>query len=80
MLENLRELLETGTFTVQISSTTMGATLAQIKKGTMGIGHVIDLGEDLLQQCAQNLRECTHTPDPRLIQDFLTTLRKAFLS
>jgi predicted nucleotidyltransferase len=79
VLDNLRELLETGTFTVQISSTTMGATLAQIKKGTMGIGRVIDLGEDLLQQCAHHLRKCAHTPDPRLIQDFLTTLRKAFL-
>ena len=79
VLDNLRELLETGTFTVQISSTTMGATLAQIKNGTMGIGRVIDLGEDLLQQCAHLLRQCTHTPDPRLIQDFLTTLRKAFL-
>ena len=79
VLYNLGELLETGTFTVQISSTTMGATLAQIKNGTIGTGSVIDLGEDLLQQCAHHLRQCTHTPDHNLVQDFLTTLRKAFL-
>ena len=80
VLENLRELLETGTFTVQISSTTMGATLAQIKNDTMGVGRVIDLGEDLLQQCVHHLSHCTHIPDHKPVQDFLTTLRKAFLS
>ena len=79
VLDNLRELLETGTFTVQIASTAMGATLLQIKNGEMGMGRVIDLGEDLLQQCAYHLRQCTHTPDHKLVQDFLTTLRKAFL-
>ena len=79
VLDNLRELLETGTFTVQISSTALGATLLQIKNGEMGMGHVVDLGEDLLQQCRQHLRHCTHTPDHKLVQDFLTTLRKAFL-
>ena len=79
VLYNLRELLETGTFTVQISSTTMGATLAEIKNGTIGTGRVIDLGEDLLQQCAHHLRQCTHSPDHNPVQDFLTILRKAFL-
>ncbi len=79
VLYNLRELLESHTFTIQISSTSIGPTLAEIKNGTIGIGRVIDLGEDLLQQCAHHLRQCTHSPDHRLIQDFLTTLRKAFL-
>jgi hypothetical protein len=78
VLYNLRELLESNTFTIQISTTSIGPTLAEIKNGTIAIGRVIDLGEDLLQQCAHHLRQCTHTPDPRLIQDFLTTLRKAF--
>ncbi|MDH5428790.1 MAG: nucleotidyltransferase domain-containing protein [Nitrospirota bacterium] len=79
VLDNLRELLETGAFTVQISSTALGATLLQIQSGEMGIGHVIDLGEDLLQHCQQRLRHCTHAPDHKLVQDFLTTIRKAFL-
>ena len=79
VLDNLRELLETGTFTVQISSTTLGATLARIKNGEMGMGRVIDLGEDLLRECIHHLSRCTHTPDHQLVQDFLTTLRKSFL-
>jgi hypothetical protein len=79
VLDNLRELLETGTFTVEIASTPIGATLLQIKNGEMGMGSVIDLGEDLRQQCGHHLRQCTHTPDHTLVQDFLTTLRKAFL-
>ncbi len=79
VLYNLRELLESNTFTIKISTTSIGPTLAEIKNGAIRIGRVIDLGEDLLQQCAHHLRQCTHTPDPRLIQDFLTTLRKAFL-
>jgi hypothetical protein len=79
VLNNLRELLETGTFTVQISSTNLGATLARIKNGEIGMGSVVDLGEDLLQQCRQLVRHCAHTPDYKLVQDFLTTLRKAFL-
>ena len=80
VLSNLRELLETGAFTVRIRDTPLGESIARIKQGTYRIGEVIDLGEELTQQASKVLRSCQHQQSPHLVDDFLIRVRTAFLS
>jgi predicted nucleotidyltransferase len=80
VLYGLCELLETGTFTIRISETRIGETIAKIKAGALSVGQIIDLGEDLAQEAARRLTSCTHRPDLESVNAFLIRLRKAFLA
>ena len=80
VLGNLCELLETGTFTVRISETSLGPQVARLKEGNYRVGEVIELGEHLTQTAAGFLASCQHRSDGGAIDYFLIRLRKAFLS
>ena len=79
VLGNLCELLETGTFTIRISDTSLGQTVARLKAGNYRVGEVIELGEELTQTAARHLASCQHRSDVGAIDQFLIRLRKAFL-
>lgn len=79
VLYNLCELLETGTFTVQIADTPIGKTVADLKTGAFRTGDVIDLGEHWAQEATRRLAHCRHEPDVERVNAFLLRLRKAFL-
>jgi len=80
VLQNLCELLETGTFTIHIAPTELGKKILGIKRGEYRTGEVIDLGENLLFT-AQKLRATTsHTENLDRINSFLVDLRREYLS
>ena len=79
VLGNLCELLETGTFTIRISDTSLGQHVARLKDGNYRVGEVIELGEHLTQTAAGFVASCQHRSDVRAIDQFLIRLRKAFL-
>ena len=80
VLQNLCELLETGTFSVHIAKTELGKKIFAIKQGKFRTGEVIDLGETLLLK-AQKLRATsTHTENLTHINSFLIDIRRKFLT
>ena len=79
VLGSLCELLETGTFTVRISETSLGQQVARLKEGHYRVGEVIELGEHLTQTAAGLLANCQHRSDGGAIDQFMIRLRKAFL-
>ena len=79
VLGNLCELLETGTFTIRISDSSLGQHVARMKAGNYRVGEVIELGEELTQTAARHLASCQHRSDVEGIDQFLIRLRKAFL-
>ncbi|HET8579684.1 MAG TPA: nucleotidyltransferase domain-containing protein [Nitrospiraceae bacterium] len=79
-LYNLCELLQTGTFTIQIGETPIGATIARIKDGVFRTGEVIDLGEEWILEASRRVTNCRHLPDLDRVNEFLLRLRKAFLT
>ena len=80
VLFNLCELLETGTFTVRTSDTSLGETLRQVKADALSAGQIVDAGERLLQDATRSLALCPHQPDLETVNAFLGRLRKAFLA
>ncbi|MDE3118267.1 MAG: nucleotidyltransferase domain-containing protein [Nitrospirota bacterium] len=80
VLFNLRELLETGSFTVRTVDTSLGETLRQVKADALTTGQIIDAGERLLQDATRQLPRCTHKPDLDAVNAFLVRLRTAFLA
>ena len=80
VLYNLCDLLGTGTFTVRIRETAIGEKMAQIKDGVYRIGEIIDLGEELTHQAAQQLPHCGQKSDFQTVERFLVRIRKAFLT
>ncbi|WP_447986960.1 nucleotidyltransferase domain-containing protein [Nitrospira sp. Nam74] len=79
VLYHLCELLETGTFTLRIVDTPIGAVVAKLKDGAFRTGEVIDLAEHWTDQATRRLADCNHEPDLAAVDDFLIRLRKAFL-
>ena len=80
VLFNLCELLETGTFTVRTSDTSLGETLRQVKADALSAGQIVDAGDRLLQDATRRLALCPHQPDLETVNAFLGRLRKAFLA
>jgi hypothetical protein len=80
VLHNLGELLETGTFTVRIVDTPVGDLMTRIKSGSFNMGEIIDLGERWTEHAAKLLSRCRQKQDLDKVNDFLTRIRKAFLT
>ena len=79
VLQNLCELLETGTFAIQIIDSALGKKLLSIKRGEYRTGEIIEEGEKLLGK-ANRLRAITsHQENPARINSFLIDLRRNFL-
>jgi len=79
VLQNLCELLETGTFTIHIAPTELGKKIVAIKQGEYRTGEVIDLGEALLIT-AQKLRAASsHAENLARINSFLIDIRREYL-
>jgi hypothetical protein len=80
VLQNLCELLETGTFTIHIAQTELGKKIFAIKQGNYRTGEVIDVGETLLFT-AQKLRATSiHTENLTRINSFLIDTRREYLA
>ena len=80
VLQNLCELLETGTFTVHIGPTEIGKKIMKIKQGNYRTGEVIDLGESLLLTAQQLRALSSHTENLTHINSFLIDIRRDFLA
>jgi len=80
VLNNLRALLETGTFPVSIADTEWGSHIRSIKEGHFRTGDVIDEGESLLMKSQHLLRRCSQNTDLSTINAFLIDVRLGHLS
>lgn len=80
VLHNLCELLETDTFTIQMTSTGLGQTILAIKQGDYRIGDVIDQGEALLAKCRDLRKISSHNENLHTVNAFLMDLRRKFLT
>lgn len=80
VLYNLCELLETGVFTIRITETPIGPTIARLKEGKFRTGEVIDLAEEWTREAALRRDRCTHQPDRKAVDDYLIRIRRAFLN
>ncbi|MFZ1746502.1 MAG: nucleotidyltransferase domain-containing protein [Nitrospirales bacterium] len=79
VLYNLCELLESGSFHIQIADTSAGERLSRIKNGQYRLGDVMDWGEELTAQAEQLIAVCGNERDLRRINEFLVAIRRAFL-
>ena len=79
VLQNLCELLDTGTFTIHIAETELGKTIFSIKQGKYRTGEVIDLGETLLLKAQQLRAISNHTENLPRINSFLIEIRQEYL-
>lgn len=75
VLQNLCELLETGTFPVSIADTDWGSHIRSIKEGHFRTGDVIEEGESLLMKSRQLLTGCSHQTNLSAVNRFLIDLR-----
>ncbi len=80
VLQNLCELLETGTFTVHIASTDLGKKILAIKQGEYRTGEVIDIGETLLFTAQKFRAISSHTENLLRLNSFLIDIRHEFLT
>lgn len=79
VLYNLCELLETGSFTIAIAETPIGATIGRLKSGAFRTGEVVDLAEQWTHEAEKRLGRCAHRPDRQAVDEFLVKIRTAFL-
>ena len=79
ILFHLCELLERGTFSLNIAGFPIGETVRRIKEGHYRPGEVIDLGEYWREEAARRVASCSHQPNYEALDDFLITIRKGFL-
>ena len=79
ILFHLCELLERGTFSLNIADSPIGKTVRRIKEGHYRPGEVIDLGEHWTEEAARRIASCSHQPDYEALDDFLMAIRKSFL-
>ena len=75
-LFNLIQLLETGTFNVEIKQEDLKSRLLKYKKGIYSPGDVINQAEKMTDFARISLEECKHEPDLEKIQQFLLKIRK----
>jgi len=80
VLQNLCELLETGTFTIHIAPTELGKKILSIKQGKYRTGEVIDMGDTLFITAQQLRATSSHTENLDRINSFLIDLRREFLA
>jgi predicted nucleotidyltransferase len=80
ILFHLCELLERGTFNLNIAESPIGDSVRRIKEGNYRTGEVIDLGEYWITEAARRLESCSHKPDREAVDEFLIRLRKSFLN
>jgi len=80
VLQNLCELLETGTFTIHIAPTELGKKIVGIKQGKYRTGEVIDLGENLLLTAQQLRATSSHSENLTRINSFLIDIRREYLA
>jgi predicted nucleotidyltransferase len=79
ILFHLCELLERGTFRLDIANSPIGDTARRIKDGRYRTGEIIDMAEEWAQEAARRLTTCSHKPDRNAVDEFLIALRKSFL-
>lgn len=80
VLFHLCELLEHGTFNLNIAESPIGDTVRRIKEGNYRTGEVIDLGEYWITEATRRLGSCSHKPNIEAVDEFMIRLRKSFLS
>jgi predicted nucleotidyltransferase len=76
---HLCELLERGTFSLNIAESPIRDTVRRIKKGNFRPGEVIDLGEYWTEHAARRLSGCSHKANRDAVDEFLIRVRKSFL-
>lgn len=79
VLQNLCELLETGTFTTHIAHTDLGKIILAIKRGEYRTGEIIDMGEHLLFTAEKLRASSFHTGNLTCINSFLIDIRHEYL-
>jgi uncharacterized protein len=76
-LENLKTLLRTGTFSLEVPIESRPGLLA-IKHGEVSKGEIINICDRLAEEAANLLPACHHEPGPDKVNDFLLMLRKKY--
>ncbi len=79
ILFHLCELLERGTFCLNIAGSPIGDIVRSIKEGRYRTGEVIDWGEYWMAEAARRLTSCSHKPNYEALDEYLVALRMAFL-
>ena len=77
-LFNLIELLETGTFNVEIKKEGLRKILLKYKKGEYTPGEIINQAEYFIQLAKDSLKDCKHKPDLEKVNQFLLKIRKRY--
>jgi len=75
-LFNLIELLETGTFSVEIKQEDLKYRLLKYKKGNYSPGEVINQAEKMTDFARISLEECKHKQNLEKVNQFLLDIRK----
>ncbi len=79
ILFHLCELLERGTFSLNIAGSAIGDTVRRIKEGRYRTGEVIDWGEHWMAEAARRLSSCSHTSNYQAVDEYVVALRMGFL-
>jgi predicted nucleotidyltransferase len=80
ILFHLCELLERGTFSLNIVGSAIDDIVRKIKEGRYRPGEVIDVGEYWKTEAARRLSFCSHKPNYQSVDAFLVALRMGFLT
>jgi predicted nucleotidyltransferase len=77
-LWNLEKLLDTGTFTLEITDPDARQQLIDIRNGKYTVGGVLDLAEEITGFCKMAKEHCSQEQDLTKVHDFLMKVRKRF--
>ena len=75
-LFNLIQLLETGTFDVEIKQEHLKECLLNYKKGKYSSGEIINQAEYFTQLARASLEDCKHKPNSAKVKEFILKIRK----
>ncbi|MHA1437934.1 MAG: nucleotidyltransferase domain-containing protein [Promethearchaeota archaeon] len=79
-LFNLIILLKTGRFSMEIKDPVLKEFLLKIKEGKVSYGEIIDRAEFYKSIATKELENCTHTNNPKKINNFLIKMRKKYMA
>ncbi len=79
ILFHLCELLERGTFSLNIACSAIGDTVRGIKEGRCRTGEVIDWAEHWIAKATDRLSSCSHKSNYQAVDEYLVALRMGFL-
>lgn len=77
-LWNLCDLLETGTFNLEVKDPVFKIVLVQIRNQELTSGQIIDYAEALKIRATKALQLCNHKQDVTKVNEFLLKVRKEF--